>query len=151
MLDIDYFKNYNDDHGHDVGDLVLVEFTNLINDKLREGDIACRYGGEEFMLILPDAPISSLEKRAVLIRDKLTELKINHHGKTLNNITVSIGIASYPIYAETPKGLIKAADMALYQAKETGRDRTVIAKSLSSHAKEQLLENEDLAQISNLA
>jgi diguanylate cyclase (GGDEF)-like protein len=79
MLDIDYFKNYNDDHGHDVGDLVLVEFTNLINDKLREGDIACRYGGEEFMLILPDAPISSLEKRAVLIRDKLTELKINHH------------------------------------------------------------------------
>jgi diguanylate cyclase (GGDEF)-like protein/PAS domain S-box-containing protein len=136
MLDIDHFKSYNDVHGHDAGDLVLVEFTKMVNEKLRGVDVACRYGGEEFMLILPGAPLHVLEKRAELIHDDLTQLKINHQGSILKNVTVSIGISCYPLHAESPEALIKAADVALYEAKETGRNKTVVAGSLNSRAED---------------
>ena len=134
ILDIDHFKSYNDVHGHDAGDAVLIEATKMISEKLRAGDVACRFGGEEFVLILPGAPLHVLEQRAELIHDDLTQLKINHQGKTLKPVTVSIGISCYPKHADSPKALIKAADVALYEAKETGRNKTVVAGSLNCRA-----------------
>jgi len=151
MLDIDHFKKYNDEHGHDAGDLVLVEFATMLSENLREGDIACRYGGEEFLLILPGASLGVLKKRAEQIRDDLSQLIINYQGKMLNNITVSIGIAAHPIHAETPKALIKAADTALYQAKEKGRDRAIVATTLNSRSKDQYKNNKKVSKINALS
>ncbi|MBL1142710.1 MAG: diguanylate cyclase [Proteobacteria bacterium] len=136
MLDIDHFKSYNDNYGHDAGDMVLVEFASLMRNKLRDSDIVCRFGGEEFMLIMPGAPLSILEQRAKQIRESLKELTFHYQGKALSNITTSIGIASFPYHGQNPKDLIKAADTALYQAKETGRDRAVVAKELKIRAYE---------------
>jgi diguanylate cyclase (GGDEF)-like protein/PAS domain S-box-containing protein len=147
ILDIDHFKKYNDDHGHDAGDMVLIEFANMLNDKLRDGDVACRYGGEEFVLIMPGAPLNVLEQRAELIRNDLKRLVINYQGKVLNNITVSIGISSYPLHAENPKALIKAADIALYEAKETGRDRAIVAKTLNNRANDENQTNIKIASV----
>jgi diguanylate cyclase (GGDEF)-like protein/PAS domain S-box-containing protein len=128
MIDVDYFKNYNDKYGHDVGDLVLSEVAGLLQTKLRESDVACRYGGEEFILIMPDAPEDIVHSRAEQIRQMIEGHEINHKGNSLTNITVSIGVANCPQNAESNDGVIKAADTALYRAKESGRNKVVIAE-----------------------
>lgn len=137
MLDIDHFKSYNDNHGHEAGDLVLIKFSKLLEDKLRESDIVCRFGGEEFILIMPGAPQSVLKTRAEQIRNDLREMTFHYQGRTINNVTTSIGIASYPHHGETPKDLIKSADQALYKAKETGRDKAEVAKDIVPRGKSQ--------------
>jgi diguanylate cyclase (GGDEF)-like protein/PAS domain S-box-containing protein len=149
MTDIDHFKEYNDEHGHDVGDFVLIEFAKLINEKLRKGDIACRFGGEEFILVMPGAPIHVLQNRADIIREELKLLNLKYQGKPLANITVSIGIATYPKHADTPASLIKAADVALYDAKNTGRDKVLTAKEIIIRNKNTNKKDNSVSNISN--
>ncbi|MBA3696930.1 MAG: GGDEF domain-containing protein [Methylotenera sp.] len=123
MLDIDHFKMFNDMHGHEAGDLVLKEVGLLLKNALRASDIACRYGGEEFVLVLPEADMEISKLRAETIRDNIRAINLVYGGLTLPSITVSIGICVFPddgIEAET---LLKAADDALYHAKRNGRDQ----------------------------
>jgi diguanylate cyclase (GGDEF)-like protein/PAS domain S-box-containing protein len=127
MIDIDLFKQYNDTHGHDAGDFVLVEISNLIRNKLRSGDIACRYGGEEIVLVMPGASKDIASQRAELIRSLIEAHKFNFKGEDLSEVTVSLGVADYPEDGENATVLMKAADRALYQAKEAGRNRVVEA------------------------
>ncbi len=127
MIDIDHFKDFNDKYGHDVGDIVLCEVASLLQTKLRESDVACRYGGEEFMLVMPGAPQGIVHKRAEETREMIQRHEISHNNNRLMHITISVGVASYPGNSESIDGLIKAVDTALYRAKETGRNKVVIA------------------------
>jgi diguanylate cyclase (GGDEF)-like protein/PAS domain S-box-containing protein len=128
MIDIDHFKNINDTFGHDAGDMVLRELSHILLQKSRKEDIACRFGGEEFVLCLPGAVGEMAEKRAADIRKCVKRLSLRYEGRDMGIITVSIGISVYPELGETSGELMKKADQALYQAKETGRDRVVLAE-----------------------
>ncbi|MGD9973730.1 MAG: diguanylate cyclase [Desulfatirhabdiaceae bacterium] len=124
MIDIDHFKRFNDTHGHDAGDTVLQSVGKFISGHVREGDIACRYGGEEFTLIMPGATLESAHARAEELRKGVQSLQITHAGKPLESITLSLGVATFPHFGETGETVIQAADAALYQAKRNGRNRT---------------------------
>ncbi|WP_254563769.1 diguanylate cyclase [Oscillatoria sp. HE19RPO] len=129
MIDIDYFKNFNDTFGHDAGDAVLRQVGELLMKNIRGSDIACRYGGEELTLILPDATLSETYRRAEQIREAIKNLVLEHRGELLGIITASLGIACFPTAGITGDDLIRAADMALYRAKALGRDRVITAGS----------------------
>lgn len=128
MLDIDHFKKVNDTLGHDAGDAVLHELGTLLKAKLRIGDIACRYGGEEFILILPEASLEDARRRAEQLREAVKRLRVSHRGQTLEPFNVSLGVAAFPDHGETTEALIRAADTALYRAKAEGRDRVMVAE-----------------------
>lgn len=128
MLDIDHFKDLNDTHGHEAGDVVLRELAALVRQSIRGEDIACRYGGEEFLLILPDAPLEIAIQRAKELRLKGENLQIVYLNRLLT-ITISLGIAAFPAHGPDIKDTVKAADAALYQAKKEGRNRVVVAPS----------------------
>ncbi|MDM8558929.1 diguanylate cyclase [Candidatus Parabeggiatoa sp. HSG14] len=128
MVDIDFFKQFNDSFGHDAGDLVLKTLGNFLNDYIRKGDIACRYGGEEFTLILPGAPLEVLQNRAEMIRSKIKLLSVKHCNKDLGPITLSIGVATFPQHGHRFKEVLQAADTALYRAKREGRDKVIVAE-----------------------
>ncbi len=127
MIDVDRFKNFNDTYGHDAGDAVLRELGVFLRNNTRGGDIACRYGGEELTLILPEANLQQTRERAEQIREGIKHLNSYHDSKSLGVITVSIGVASFPEHGSTGTDAIQAADRALYRAKELGRDRVVCA------------------------
>ncbi len=127
MLDLDHFKKFNDTFGHEAGDTVLRETAAFLTRSVRSEDIVCRFGGEEFVIILPLADIQATQARAERIRSKLRELTILHQGKTVGMVTVSVGVAELPQHGTTPKTLLEAADAALYRAKREGRDRVVVA------------------------
>ncbi len=129
MLDLDYFKHFNDTFGHDAGDTMLREFSNMLRSNVRGGDIACRYGGEEFALILPEASLEVTRQRAELLREKAKHLGVEHKGTSLGSITISGGVAAFPDNGNSSEKLLEAADSALYAAKSAGRDRIVVAKS----------------------
>lgn len=126
MIDVDHFKQFNDNFGHKAGDLVLQEVSHFLMNNVRSGDIACRYGGEEFLLILPEAYLSDSEQRAEQLRQGIKQLSFKYYNQSLNSITISLGIASFPEHGDHSEVLINAADTALYQAKKRGRDRVVI-------------------------
>jgi diguanylate cyclase (GGDEF)-like protein len=126
MIDVDHFKAFNDTYGHEAGDSVLKELGAFLRQRTRGEDIACRYGGEEFILILTDADIKSTKQKAEEIRKDVKTLKIKHRSQILN-ITASLGVAIYPIHGVTTEETLKSADMALYQAKENGRDQVAFA------------------------
>jgi diguanylate cyclase (GGDEF)-like protein/PAS domain S-box-containing protein len=128
MVDIDHFKQFNDRFGHDAGDIVLQALGNFLNEHIRKGDIACRYGGEEFTLILPGASIEVVQKRAEFLRNKVKHLSVFHRNKNLGPITLSIGVATFPQHGSGFDEVIRAADTALYHAKKLGRDKVVVAK-----------------------
>ncbi len=113
---------------HDAGDAVLREAGALLVKNVRAEDIVCRFGGEEFVVILPTANIDTARMRAEWIRSKAHELKVIHQGQSLGKITVSIGVSALPANGTSPKELLEAADAALYQAKRGGRDRVVTAE-----------------------
>src|SRR5262249_3894013 len=122
MIDIDYFKTFNDRYGHLTGDECLKEFVHLVNSRIREVDFFARFGGEEFVLILPNTP----KRDGLLVAEQVPALVRAHAFHALEQkekLTVSIGVASYPDDAKTMEGLIDAADIALYRAKESGRDQ----------------------------
>jgi len=128
MVDIDHFKLFNDTYGHAAGDVVLQELGQFLNDYIRKGDIACRYGGEEFTLILPGAALEVVEKRAEVIKNNVKKLIVKHENHDLGMITLSIGVACFPEHGPQFKEVLRAADMALYTAKRQGRDRVVVAE-----------------------
>lgn len=123
MLDLDHFKHYNDDFGHDAGDSVLRSLGELLRNQTRGDDVACRYGGEEFVIIMPEAPLDTARQRAEQIRDEVAHLLPRYQGALLDPITVSIGVACSGPSLTDAATLLKTADTALYQAKASGRDR----------------------------
>jgi diguanylate cyclase (GGDEF)-like protein/PAS domain S-box-containing protein len=136
MLDLDHFKQFNDTYGHDAGDTVLRETAAFLLKSVRAEDFVCRFGGEEFIIILPAADLKASQARAERIRSKLRELPVLHQGKPLPMITVSVGVAGLPLHGTSPKGLIEAADAALYRAKREGRDRVVSAEAAPAEEKQ---------------
>jgi diguanylate cyclase (GGDEF)-like protein len=133
MLDVDHFKQFNDTWGHDGGDAVLRELSAVMRAHFRGDDIACRYGGEEFVIVLSEATLESAFARAEELRIEVHRLVAQHRKQPLGPISVSIGLATLPEHGVTPEDLIAAADRALYQAKRAGRDRTVGAH-MSPHS-----------------
>ena len=128
VLDLDHFKNFNDTYGHDTGDAVLRETAALVMKSVRIEDVVCRFGGEEFVVVLPTADSSAARGRGERIRERMKELTVFHQGRSVGRITVSIGVATLPIHGTTPKELFESADAALYRAKREGRDRVVTAE-----------------------
>ncbi len=127
MMDLDHFKQVNDQYGHDIGDLILKEFSSLVKLIVRDEDIPCRYGGEEFTLILPETDHKGVVKVAEKIRTKIRDHDFYFGSRSYAPITVSIGGAVFPENGKTIDALLKNADDALYRAKEAGRDRVVTA------------------------
>lgn len=126
IMDIDHFKNINDTYGHLVGDKFLIAIANLLKKQVRESDIACRYGGEEFLLILPGITAQDAFKRAEELRKMFGDICILHDNKELS-VTISMGVASSPIHATGTDELLTKADKALYVSKENGRNRVTIS------------------------
>jgi diguanylate cyclase (GGDEF)-like protein len=122
-IDVDHFKKFNDNHGHDAGDTVLREVGKGLEAVFREEDVACRFGGEEFVVILPGAPIEIAVKRAEELRGKIEALTVRYLEQNLPRITISVGVAAFPEAGDNPQLVLKAADDALYRAKEGGRNR----------------------------
>lgn len=131
LVDIDYFKRVNDTYGHDVGDRALKMLGLFLKGHARPNDVVCRYGGEEFALILPNISLKTAEKRAQQLRRGIRYLNLTV-GNLAIHITLSIGVAIAPIDAQDADALIKAADIALYAAKNAGRDRVVCSQSRST-------------------
>lgn len=123
LLDADYFKNINDEFGHDIGDKVLIKFAKIMVSECRRSDIVCRYGGEEFMILMPNANLKTAMDRAEKIRLKYQK-EISEFLKVKN--TVSIGIAMWDNDFKNLEELAKATDLAMYQAKENGRNQVVV-------------------------
>ncbi|MDQ5985189.1 MAG: hypothetical protein CSYNP_00894 [Syntrophus sp. SKADARSKE-3] len=132
MLDIDHFKMVNDQYGHDAGDALLKNIGNIVQNLVRKGDIACRFGGEEFIIILPETPLDVTVKRAEYFRSELKCDAFLYDGRKIGPITVSMGVATYPDHGRSVETIIRMADEALYRAKENGRDR--VEKALPAEA-----------------
>jgi diguanylate cyclase (GGDEF)-like protein len=135
MLDLDHFKHFNDTFGHQVGDILLKEVAGVIKSRVRAGDLPCRYGGEEFSLIVAEVDTEGTQKCVESIRESIKHLSLHHRGQTLGTITVSAGIATYPTHADNSEDLVRAADEALYEAKKAGRDRIFVYEPLESNSK----------------
>ena len=126
MVDVDHFKIFNDTYGHAAGDVLLCELGSALHVHIRGGDILCRYGGEEFVLILPGASLNVMRARAETLRVHAKHVRITYDGQRLPPIAISLGVAIYPEHGVTQSALLRAADLALYQAKHQGRDRAII-------------------------
>ncbi len=125
LVDIDHFKRVNDDYGHAIGDAVLRTIAQQLRLGIREGDIACRYGGEEMVLLLPECSATDASRRAEVIRLALAAITPNPEGEGPERVTASFGVAAYPVHAQDAEALFWAADKALYRAKQYGRNRVV--------------------------
>jgi len=125
MADIDRFKELNDSYGHQAGDVFLKGVAAILQTSARTGDIVCRFGGEEFLLLFPGMQLEDARKRLGKLRDDVAKEYVNLGSQRLAR-TLSIGIASYPAHADTSQALISAADKALYRAKNVGRNRVCI-------------------------
>ncbi|WP_158253627.1 sensor domain-containing diguanylate cyclase [Chromobacterium alticapitis] len=130
MVDADHFKRVNDTYGHRCGDLVLTALGAYLSDHFRSGDIVCRYGGEEFFVLLPGASLEAAFTKAQLLCEAVRRMEIDAQGHTLS-VTLSIGLALCPLHGEDAESVVLAADEALYQAKQQGRDRVCVAAPLS--------------------
>ena len=127
MIDIDHFKKINDTHGHAAGDAFLKELGKFLKEQIRQYDIACRFGGEEFVLMLPEISLDLAKERAESMREKAKRLRVQYKDHTLDPVTISLGVAVFPEHGSTGEAVLKAADEALYKAKREGRDRVVAA------------------------
>jgi len=126
MLDLDHFKDFNDMHGHAAGDAVLKKLGMLLHQHTRREDVACRLGGEEFVLILPGAPSDVAARRSEEIRQAIRHATVESEGRRLESASISVGVACFPEHGTTGETLLAAADQALYRAKREGRDRVII-------------------------
>jgi two-component system cell cycle response regulator len=127
MVDLDGFKEINDRYGHTAGDVVLVRIGLLLREVMRASDIATRYGGDEFAIILPDTGKTDAWLAAEKLRGALIDLKIELDGGPTVGVTASVGLASHGEMNQTAEGLLEAADAALYRAKHRGRNRVELA------------------------
>lgn len=126
MLDIDRFKDFNDTFGHGAGDALLRELGCMVTRQLRDGDISCRYGGDEFVFVLPDSPAEDTLKRVEQMQAVVRQIQIRYGEQSLGAITVSAGIAQAPEGKTSAGELLRAADQALYAAKQAGRDQILV-------------------------
>jgi two-component system, cell cycle response regulator len=125
VLDIDHFKSVNDNHGHDVGDAVLREFSARLKRNIRGVDVACRFGGEEFVVLMPDTDRGQAEMVAERVRQAIAERPFEVRTQRALTVTVSVGVSIAEALGDTPEGMIKRADVALYRAKREGRNRVI--------------------------
>ena len=126
MMDLDHFKELNDNFGHAAGDVMLRSVGDFLGSSVRGEDVACRFGGEEFVVILPRASLENTRRRAEALREGMKSLQ-PEPSASRPSVTISIGVACSPDHAETREQLVHAADVALYRAKAGGRDRVVVA------------------------
>jgi diguanylate cyclase (GGDEF)-like protein/PAS domain S-box-containing protein len=129
VLDIDHFKRINDVFGHEAGDLALRGCAHVLSQHLRKSDIACRFGGEEFVIVLPDSSLEDSRRRVTEICALVRQLALRHKNQILGQITLSAGIACAPEHALTAANLLRAADDALYLAKHGGRNQVAVCES----------------------
>ncbi|HTV14428.1 MAG TPA: diguanylate cyclase [Acidobacteriaceae bacterium] len=127
MIDIDHFKTFNDSFGHEAGDMVLREVAETMRLGVRGEDIVCRYGGEEFIVIMPEISTNAAIERAELLRRLVNDLALRYHGQPLRQVTISIGVAMFPDNSNDADELLRSADHAMYAAKHKGRNRVVVA------------------------
>jgi diguanylate cyclase (GGDEF)-like protein len=127
MMDIDYLKRFNDTYGHEAGDMMLRALGNFLQQNVRKGDIACRFGGDEFVLIMPGASAMIAKDRAGLLVKDVQTIKLTYSDKGLSGISASFGVAVFPGHGNSAAALIKAADTALLLAKKKGRSQVVMA------------------------
>jgi diguanylate cyclase (GGDEF)-like protein len=127
MIDADNFKRFNDTFGHKAGDTVLRSIAERFSSSVRSEDIVCRYGGEEFVIIMPDISPEKAAERAENVREAISSLRVTENGKTLGPVTVSIGVAVFPQDGRTIDALLQASDRSLYAAKKYGRNQVVFA------------------------
>jgi diguanylate cyclase (GGDEF)-like protein len=125
MVDVDHFKRFNDTFGHEAGDLVLRELAGVLARFARESDVASRYGGEEFLVLLPECPFDAALSKAEQLREEIAKLELRYDDQPLGPVTVSLGVAAFPDHAKESEELLRCADDALYLAKQTGRNRVV--------------------------
>ncbi|MEN6543805.1 diguanylate cyclase [Parvibaculum sp.] len=127
MIDIDHFKDFNDEYGHDAGDVALKYLSELMPRHVRASDLVCRFGGEEFLIVMPGATMERATECAENLRKAAAEMQLIHNGVQLKHFTISLGVALVPDHASDVKTLLEAADQALYIAKNGGRNRVEIA------------------------
>jgi diguanylate cyclase (GGDEF)-like protein/PAS domain S-box-containing protein len=127
MMDLDHFKYFNDNFGHEAGDLLLKELGALLKNNIRGEDIACRYGGEEFTLILPEGTGSVTLQRAEFFKEAIQRLDVHYKNQPLGRLTASMGVAVFPDHGRSAQALIEAADKALYRSKNAGRNCVTMA------------------------
>jgi diguanylate cyclase (GGDEF)-like protein/PAS domain S-box-containing protein len=125
IMDIDRFKLINDTYGHKAGDLILQALGELLKKNIRREDIACRYGGEEFVVVMPGASLHTAQERAKIIRARIETLRVTYENSNIH-VTVSLGVAAYPQHGATGEDVLIRADRALYRAKQEGRNRVVV-------------------------
>jgi diguanylate cyclase (GGDEF)-like protein len=128
MLDVDGFKHFNDVYGHAAGDTILHRLGGMLLGQVRGEEIPARYGGDEFILVMPDASREVTRERADSIRENACHINISLEGWPLDNITLSMGIAVFPEDGSTSAAVLRAADKALYRAKREGRNRVGAAE-----------------------
>jgi diguanylate cyclase (GGDEF)-like protein len=128
-IDVDHFKKFNDNHGHDAGDTVLRAVGDLLKSSFRDEDVPCRFGGEEFVVLLPGATAEAATQKAEELRHRIESLVVRYVDGNLPRVTISIGVAAYPAAGDSPQAVLKAADEALYRAKDGGRNRVESAHS----------------------
>jgi diguanylate cyclase (GGDEF)-like protein len=128
-IDVDHFKRFNDTHGHEAGDQVLVELARLLRESVRNTDIACRYGGEEFVLLMPDSPPAIAIERVETLRAQVSALRLQFGAGRNEPLTISIGLATAPQDGHRADVLLRNADTALYAAKAGGRNRLVVYRA----------------------
>jgi diguanylate cyclase (GGDEF)-like protein len=126
MLDVDHFKAFNDLFGHEAGDLVLRELAGCLQSAVRVEDIVCRYGGEEFVILLPEITQERAMETAERLRQRVLTMRLEYRGESLRQISISVGLATYPDLASDAVDLLRMADRALYQAKRAGRNQVHI-------------------------
>jgi diguanylate cyclase (GGDEF)-like protein len=126
MIDLDHFKQFNDTFGHLAGDALLRGFGDLLKRSTRGQDIASRYGGEEFAIVLSDSNLAGALQRAESLRQKVKQLSVEYAGQLLGAVSVSIGVALFPDHGATMSEVLRASDQALYCAKREGRDRVSV-------------------------
>jgi diguanylate cyclase (GGDEF)-like protein len=137
MADIDKFKVFNDSFGHTAGDIVLKEVAALLRRSVRTEDIVCRYGGEEFLIVLPDSSLESVSERAEQLRDAIAKLELQHAGHALGKVTASFGISFSQDGVLTPEILLRYADEALYESKRRGCNCVSLSDSVNNLLSEQ--------------
>lgn len=127
MVDLDHFKEINDNYGHVVGDHVLTIFAGVVLKCVRKTDIIARYGGDEFIVVLPDTDTETAESIAERIRRDVESEPIPPvNSKLINSVSCSVGVSTYPVHCDSKRNLIQTSDIALYEAKRSGRNRTVV-------------------------
>jgi diguanylate cyclase (GGDEF)-like protein/PAS domain S-box-containing protein len=137
ILDIDFFKQFNDTYGHRCGDYVLQYLADFLGERIRRGDVLCRYGGEEFVVFMPSAPIESAYQRAETWRNEIANAFIEYEGLQLKT-SFSAGVAAFPIHGTTGDSILRAADNALYEAKRSGRNRVILYAANEVHDRSEM-------------